>query len=159
VRMVEVERLPVPLTRNPAPSAPARNSHAVRALVLDIAGPIALYYGIRAAGGGVWLSLAAGGVLPAATAIWGVIARARGDRTGAVVLVALAVSTVFSLISGSPRALLARDGLMTAGWAGYMYLSVCASRPATYTISRALLEGRRIYDPATYSWVRPAVTS
>lgn len=37
-----------------------------------------------------------------------------------------------------------------------MYLSLLASRPATFTISRALLEGRRVYDSAIRSWVRPA---
>lgn len=140
----------------PRTGAPVRSGHTVRALVLDIAGPIAVYYGVRAAGGSVWLALAAGGVLPAVSAVAGLVTRRRIDATGAVMLAALAVSTAFSLISGSPRALLARDGLVTAAWAGYMYLSLLASRPATFTVSRALLEGRRAYDSATRSWVRPA---
>ena len=134
---------------------PVRGGRPVCALVLDIVAPIAVYYGIRAAGGSVWLALAAGGIFPAISTIAGLVTRHRVDVAGAVMLTALAVSTAFSLISGSPRALLARDGLVTAGWAGYMYLSVLASRPATYTISRALLEGRRVYDSATRSWVRP----
>jgi len=137
-------------------AASVRRGHPVRALVLDIAAPIAFYYGIRAAGGSVWLALAAGGIFPAVGTIAGLITRRRVDVTGAVMLAALAASTAFSLISGSPRALLARDGLVTAGWAGYMYLSLLVSRPITYTISRALLEGRRAYDSATRSWVRPA---
>jgi hypothetical protein len=37
-----------------------------------------------------------------------------------------------------------------------MYLSLLASRTATFTISRPLLEGRRVWDFATRSWVRPA---
>ena len=141
------------------PAAPVRSGHPVRALVLDIVAPAALYYGIRAAGGSVWLALAAGGIFPAVSTIAGLVARRRVDVTGAVMLAALAASTAFSLISGSPRALLARDGLVTAGWAGYLYLSLLASRPVTYTISRALLEGRRAYDSATRSWVRPASLS
>ena len=139
--------------------APVRSGHPVRALVLDIAGPVAVYYGIRGAGGSVWLALAAGAVLPAASAVAGLARRRRVDAAGAMMLAALAASTAFSLISGSPRALLARDGLMTAGWAGYMYLSLLARRPATYAISRALLEGRRVFDPARRAWVRPAPVS
>ena len=100
------------------PAAPVRSGHPVRALVLDVAAPIAVFYGIRAAGGSVWLALAAGGIFPAASTIAGLATRRRVDVTGAVMLAALAASTAFSLISGSPRALLARDGLVTAGWAG-----------------------------------------
>ena len=149
--MVQVEQRP-----RTGSGAPVQNGHPVRALVLDIAAPIALYSGIRATGGSVWLALAAGGVFPAISVIAGVVTRRRVDVTGAVMLAALAVSTVFSLISGSPRALLARDGLVTAAWAGCMYLSLLASRPATFTISRPLLEGRRVWDSATRSWARPA---
>lgn len=149
--MAQVEQRPRTGAR-----APVRSGHPVRAFVLDIAAPIAVYYGIRAAGGSVWLALAAGGVFPAISTIAGLLTRRRVDATGAVMLAALAVSAAFSLISGSPRALLARDGLVTAAWAGYMYLSLLASRPATFTISRPLLEGRRVWDSATRSWVRPA---
>lgn len=139
-----------------AAGAPVRSGHPVRTVVLDIVAPIAGYYGIRAAGGSVWLALAAGGILSAVGTIISLVTRRRVDVTGAVMLLALAVSTAFSLISGSPRVLLARDALVTAGWAGYMYLSLLARRPATFTISCALLEGRRVYDSATRSWVRPA---
>jgi len=149
--MTQVEERPAAV-----PARNAGNGRPIRALILDIVAPIAVYYGIRAAGGSVWLALAAGGVLPAASTIVGLVTRRRVDVTGAVMLAALAVSTAFSLISGSPRALLARDGLVTAGWAGYMYLSLLASRPVTFTISRALLEGRRVWDSATRSWARPA---
>ena len=152
--MVQVEQRP-----RTGVGAPVRSGHPVRPLVLDIAAPVAVYYGIRAAGGSVWLALAAGGAFPAISTIGGLVARRRVDATGAVMLAALAVSTAFSLISGSPRALLARDGLVTAAWAGYMYLSLLASRPATFTISRPLLEGRRVWDFATRSWVRPASLS
>jgi hypothetical protein len=138
-----------------APVVPPRRTHPLRTMVVDIVAPIGLYYGIRAAGGSVWLALAAGGVLPALSTLGAVITRRRVDATGLVMLAALAVSAAFSLITGSPRALLARDGLVTAAWAGYMYLSLLASRPATFTVSRPLLEGRRVYDSASRSWVRP----
>jgi hypothetical protein len=55
--------------------------------------------------------------------------------------------------------LLARDGLLTAAWACYMYATLLAARPATFVISRPLLEGCRVYDPASRSWVRPTAAS
>ncbi len=140
-------------------AAPARSAHPLRTMAMDIVAPIGLYYGIRAASGGIWLALLAGGVIPALSTLGGVFTRRRIDATGIVMLAALAVSAAFSLITGSPRALLVRDGLVTAGWAGYMYLSLLASRPATFTVSRALLEGRRVFDPATRTWVRPVSQS
>ena len=146
---------PSPAPAPTSPAAPAHRAHPVRTMAVDIVAPIALYYGIRAAGGSVWLALVAGGVAPAVSALAGLLARKRIDMTGVVMLAALAASAAFSLITGSPRALLARDGLVTAGWAGYMYLSLLARRPATFTVSRPLLEGRRVFDPATRHWVRP----
>lgn len=131
------------------------SGHPLRNLILDIVAPIALFYGIRGAGGSLWLALAAGGVFPVITTVAGLVTRRRVDMTGLVMLAALVVSAALSLISGSPRALLARDGLVTAGWAGYMYLSLLASRPATLVFARPLLEGRRVFDSATRSWVRP----
>ena len=142
--------------RSPAPvAAPARRAHPLRTMAVDVAAPIALYYGIRAAGGSVWLALAAGALVPAVSTLAGVLARKRIDMTGLLMLAALMASAAFSLITGSPRALLARDGLVGAGWAGYMYLSLLTRRPATFTVSRPLLEGRRVFDPATRHWVRP----
>jgi hypothetical protein len=76
-----------------------------------------------------------------------------------VMVAALTASAGFSLITGSPRALLARDGLVTAAWAGYMYLSLLASRPVTFTITRPLLEGRRVFDYSFGRWARPAGVS
>lgn len=71
----------------------------------------------------------------------------------------LAATAALSLVTGSPRALLARDGLATAAWAAYMYASLLAQRPATFTVSRPLLEGRRVFDPAARAWVRPSSQS
>ncbi len=163
VRMREVEQPLVSAGRvgaDPVGGAVApRRGHSMRSLVLDIVAPIALFYGVRGAGGSLWLALMAGGVLPVITTAADLVTRRRADLIGLVMLAALAVSAALSLVSGSPRALLARDGLVTAGWAGYMYLSLLARRPATFTVSRPLLEGRRVFDFATRSWVRPATVS
>ncbi|HXL92472.1 MAG TPA: VC0807 family protein [Streptosporangiaceae bacterium] len=130
--------------------------HPVRGLVVDMVGPIAAYYGIRAAGGSLWLALVVGGVLPVISTLAAILAGKRIDPAGLVMVAALTLSAALSVITGSPRALLARDGLITAGWAGYMYLSLLASRPVTFAVTRPLLEGRRVFDYSSGGWVRPA---
>jgi hypothetical protein len=145
------------LDTRPAEVSPAqRRSHPVRTMMIDIVAPIALFYGIRGFGGSVWLALVAGGAAPAISALTGLLLRRRVDTAGLVMVIALTASTALSLVTGSPRALLARDGLVTAGWAGYMYLSLLARRPVTFTISRPLLEGRRVFDQGARRWAKPS---
>jgi hypothetical protein len=142
---------------HPAPaSGAAGGTHALRTTVIDVVAPIAAYYGLRAAGASVWLALVAGAVVPAIGVVAGVLARRRIDAMGFLVLAAVAVSAAVSLVTGSPRDLLARDGLITGAWAGYMYVSLLARRPATFVVSRPLLEGRRVFDARARAWVRPA---
>jgi hypothetical protein len=142
----------------PAPAATGR-SHALRGALIDIVAPIAVYYVARALGASVWVALIAGGAMPAIGVLAGLLRRRRPDAMGILVLAALAVSALASVVNGSPRALLARDGLTTGAWACYMYLSLLAARPATFVGSRPLLEGRRVFDQATRRWVRPAAVS
>jgi hypothetical protein len=143
-----------PVTAGPA----KRGAHAVWPMMIDIVAPIALFYGIRGCGGSIWLALVAGGAVPAISALASLVIRRRADTAGLVMVIALTASAALSLATGSPRALLARDGLVTAGWAGYMYLSLLARRPVTFTVTRALLEGRRAYDAGTRRWVKPATS-
>ncbi|MGH3400115.1 MAG: VC0807 family protein [Streptosporangiaceae bacterium] len=152
---------PEPGPAQPAPAASGTvsrpgASRALLTMVIDIVVPIAVFYGVRGAGGSVWLALALGAVAPAASAVAGLVRGRRPDTMGVMILATLALSAGLSLLTGSPRVLLARDGLLTGAWAAYMYLSLLARRPATFVISRPLLEGRRVYDPAQRRWVRSA---
>jgi hypothetical protein len=140
-------------------STAPRPSRALAALAIDVVAPVAVYYGARGLGASVWIALLAGGAVPAIGVLFSLVTRRRADTMGLLVVAALAVSTLLSLVSGSPRALLARDGLTTAAWAAYMYLSLLAARPATFVVSRPLLEGRRVFDYAARAWVRPAAVS
>lgn len=134
----------------------SRDSRALWGAVADIAVPVVAYYALRAAGASVWLALAAGAVLPAAGTVAGLVRHRSASRIGLLMVATLLLSTVLSLATGSPRALLARDGVLTAAWAGYMYASMLAARPVTFVIARPLLEGRRVYDPAARGWASPA---
>jgi len=139
--------------------AAAGKSQALRSALIDIVAPIAVYYVARALGATVWVALLAGGGVPALGVLAGLLRGRRPDSMGILVLAALAVSAAASVVNGSPRVLLARDGLTTGAWACYMYLSLLAARPATFVVSRPLLEGRRVFDAATRRWVRPAAVS
>jgi hypothetical protein len=149
---------PVQAAAGPAPAA-GRTSPALRGALVDIVAPIAVYYIARALGATVWVALLAGGAIPAIGVLAGALRGRRPDTMGILILAALALSATVSVVNGSPRALFARDGLNTGAWACYMYLSLLAARPATFVVSRPLLEGRRVFDPATRGWVRPAATS
>jgi hypothetical protein len=150
--MVYMTSLQTPPATAATAGTAKRGQHPVWSMMIDIVAPIALFYGIRGFGGSIWLALVAGGALPAVSALF----RRSADPAGLVMVVALTASAALSLITGSPRALLARDGLITAGWAGYMYLSLLARRPVTFAFSRPLLEGRRVYDPSIRRWAKPA---
>jgi hypothetical protein len=149
------------LSARPIPPAPSKagKSHALRTMIIDIIAPIVVYYGARALGATVWEALIAGGAVPAVGVLASLVTRRRANAMGILVVAALAVSTALSLASGSPRALLARDALTTGAWACYMYLSLLAARPATFVVSRPLLEGRRVWDSAARAWVRPPAVS
>jgi hypothetical protein len=147
---------PGPAAPTPVTSTRSSPSRALLTMGIDIVVPIAVFYGVRGAGGSVWLALVLGAVAPAASAVAGLVRDRRPDTMGVMILATLALSAGLSLLTGSPRVLLARDGLLTGAWAVYMYLSLLARRPVTFVVSRPLLEGRRVFDPTQRLWVRPA---
>lgn len=71
----------------------------------------------------------------------------------------LAVSTGVSLIGGSPRFLLAKDSLLTAAWGAWFIVSLHVQRPLTFRFTRPLLEGRKVFDPATRKRAAPTTQS
>ena len=123
--------------------------HVALRLALDLAAPAGLYYGLRSAGVGASLALLAGATAPALSTAAEMIARRRPDLLGMAVLATMALTTGISLITGSPRFLLAREGLLTAAWAGWFFASLRSQRPLTYQFSRPLLEGRDVFVPRT----------
>lgn len=150
---------PEPSVADPPAPATTGRSHALRGALIDIVAPIAVFYGARGLGASVWVALLVSGAIPATGAVVGLLKRRRPDTMGILILAALALSATAAVVNGSPRALLARDGLTTGAWACYMYLSLLTARPATFVVSRPLLEGRRVFDPGTRRWVRPAAIS
>ncbi|GAA2750021.1 VC0807 family protein [Kitasatospora cinereorecta] len=122
----------------------------------DVAVPIALYYGLRAAGVSVFVALLAGAFLPAlTTAVQWLRTRSLEGMAGFVAGTML-LGVPAALVSGSPRFLLAKDGWLT-GVAGVWFLiSIRARRPLLFHGGRPLLEGRFRSDGTSWDvlWER-----
>ncbi|MEU8145883.1 VC0807 family protein [Nonomuraea sp. NPDC048901] len=101
-----------PATTGGKPPDPRRE--VVINLVLNVAAPLAIFYGLRAAGVGQWLALALGVVPPGVRAVWTVTKRRRVDGLAVFTLSILVLSVAVSFLTGSTRFLLAKDGWMTA---------------------------------------------
>ena len=115
---------------------------ALVGVLVDLVAPLATFYGLRAAGVGLYLALLAGALASAAGAAWS-LARARRitGMTGFAVTTML-LGVVVALLTGSPRFLLAREGWLTAVTGVWFVASIAGRRPLPYLFSRPLLEGR-----------------
>lgn len=145
---------PVPARGSGGRSSTGRQ--VVLKLVLDLAAPAGLYYGLRSAGVGVNLALLAGATAPGLSTVAEMLTRRRSDRLGVAVMATMVLTAGISLITGSPRFLLAREGLLTAAWAGWFFVSLRSKRPLTYQFSRRILEGRDMFVPKTMRRAAPA---
>jgi len=111
-------------------------------LLVDLVLPTALYYGLRADGVDQVAALLIAGA-PPALRVGLVFARTRQiDTMGAVVLAALALTTLSSLVTGDPRTLLVRNAILGVPFGLWMLASLFASRPLTYELAKGLLPGK-----------------
>ena len=109
-------------------------------VLIDVLAPLALFYGLRAAGVDQLLALLAGAAIPVVT---GLRALAAGQRIGGVrwfVLGAMAVTVAGSFISGSPRALLLRGVLVMTALGVFLLVTVWARRPFLYEAARTVFD-------------------
>ena len=128
-------------TRTENGDKPVRVGRQLLTLGLNLAAPIALSSGLRAAGVGIYLALIIGAVAPALGAVVKLIRRERLDFLSLFMLTMLLLGAGVSFLTGSPRFLLAKDGWLTGVSGVWMLLSVRSQRPLTFLFSRPLLEG------------------
>ncbi|WP_233225833.1 VC0807 family protein [Amycolatopsis sp. CA-126428] len=108
--------------------------------LIEVLAPLALFYGLRAAGVNQLLALLAGAAIPVVTGLRDLVA---GKRIGGVrwfVLGAMAVTVAGSFISGSPRALLLRGVVLMAALGGFLLVTVWARRPFLYEAARTVFD-------------------
>lgn len=129
----------------PAGTAAARRkSPAARLLsaAVDFLLPVALFYGLRAAGVSAYASLLAGTAITVAGSIVDLLRHRHVSPFGLYALSLMTLSTVVSLIPGDERFLLARGAVVT-GVSGLWFLISSATRqPLVYVMTRPILEGR-----------------
>lgn len=108
-------------------------------LICDIGAPVAVYYTLRAAGVEQLPALLLSGCPVLLRNIVLFVRRRRVDGFGMFVLAVVLLGAAVSLITGSPRLLLIRDGWFT-GFLGVVMLgSILARRPLTYLATLTLL--------------------
>ncbi|MEV6847367.1 VC0807 family protein [Actinoplanes sp. NPDC051411] len=110
-----------------------------RTLLLDVVAPLAVFYGLRAAGASPLLALLAGAVLPLAGAARDLAGRRRPDGVRVFVLAVMTVTVAASLITGSPRALLVRSAVMMAALGLFLLFTLRARRPFLYAAAQTVL--------------------
>jgi hypothetical protein len=125
-------------------------------VVLDLAAPIIVFYGLRWAGVGVFVALISGAIAPALSMLVKVTEDRRVDGLAVAVLGVLLLSAGVSLIDGSPQFLAAKDGVLTAAWGGWFFISLRGTRPLTFRFSRPLLEGRKVFNFRQRRWAPPS---
>ncbi|RZQ59530.1 VC0807 family protein [Amycolatopsis suaedae] len=110
------------------PAANSGGAGAQRELVLSLlinaVAPIAVFYGLRAAGVDQWTALMLGLVAPAVKTVHSVITKRRIDMLAGLIVTVLLLSVALSFLTGSPRTLLARDGWITAVAGGWILLTL-----------------------------------
>jgi hypothetical protein len=110
-------------------------------LLINLAAPAALFYGLRALGVDQWTALLLAAVPPLVRAGWTLVQRRRVDMLAAFTLSILVLSVATSFVAGSPRFLLAKDGWMTAAAGVWMLVTLLGTRPFLYRAIRSLSGG------------------
>jgi hypothetical protein len=103
---------------------------ALRPLVIDVGIPLGTYYLLHGAFGlSLWLSLALSSVSPAIRAVAGIAAERKLNVLAALMLAVNLAGIVVSFLTGDPRAMIAKDSLVSSVIAFAILASVAARRP------------------------------
>jgi hypothetical protein len=126
--------MPGPRGRSPAgPGSADRRDDlaaALRPLLIDVGIPVGVYYLLRTAFGvSLWLSLALSSIGPAARAIAGLAAERRLNLLAVLMLAVNLVGIAVSVLAGDPRAMIAKDSIVTSVIAFAILGSVALRRP------------------------------
>jgi len=103
--------------------------------VFDIAGPLAVYWLLRAAGTAEVTALIVSGILPAVGVAIGIIRHRGVDAIGSLVLFGIIVGTLAGLLTHSARLVLMEGSIPTAVFAVACLGSLLTARPLMYRIA------------------------
>ncbi|MFF7359072.1 MULTISPECIES: VC0807 family protein [Streptomyces] len=122
--------------------AGSSNRLLVQSLALNVAAPLAVFYGLRAAGTGLWWAVLASAVPPVLEALLTVVRERRVGMLGALVLALVALGAALSAVTGSPRFMFAKDGWMT-GIVGLVFLATLRGQPVIHRLLSSVARGER----------------
>jgi hypothetical protein len=111
-------------------------------LVVDVAIPLALYYGLKALGVSDLIALLAGVVPGLVSSGVSLVRERRTDLVGMAVVVSMVASTVVAVIGGDARLLLVRNAWVSLPFAGITLWSLRHPQPLTYIVTRAMFARR-----------------
>jgi hypothetical protein len=125
------ERLPATRARAGHATRPGAGiGTALRPLLIDVGVPVGSYYLLHGAFGlSVWLSLALSSVGPAARAIAGLAAERKLNVLALLMLAVNLAGIAVSFLTGDPRAMIAKDSLVSSVIAIAILASMAARRP------------------------------
>lgn len=118
-------------------------------LALDVAMPLAVFYGLRLSGVNQWWALILGGSVPLARLAYTAIRNRRLDKAGMFTLTLLVIGTGIGLLTGDARLLLARESYLTAVVGGWILITLLATRPFLFTATVPFLP-----SPTAEAWQR-----
>ncbi|WP_159050343.1 VC0807 family protein [Streptomyces cellostaticus] len=122
--------------------ARSSNGPLLQSLGLNVAAPLAVFYGLRAAGVGLWWAVLASAVPPMLEALLTMARERRVGMLGILVLSMVALGAALSAVTGSPRFMFAKDGWMT-GIVGLVFLGTLRGQPIIYRILSSVARGDR----------------
>jgi hypothetical protein len=103
---------------------------ALRPLVIDVGIPVGTYYLLRDAfGASLWLSLALSSTGPAVRAVAGLVAERKLNLLAALMLAVNLAGIAVSFLTGDPRAMIAKDSVVSSVIAFAILGSVALRRP------------------------------
>ncbi|MEZ0067709.1 hypothetical protein ABIA32_003724 [Streptacidiphilus sp. MAP12-20] len=137
-----------------APETTPRRTRVLRLLrvLAEFVVPTALFYGLRAFGLSIYLTLIIASVLPATVGVLRLVRSRKVDGLALYLLVIMVLSTGVSLIGGSPRFLLSREAWLTGVTGAWFIGSVWTARPLAFHYTRPMLEHRTGWTSIPGDW-------
>lgn len=108
-------------------------------VVLDVAVPLASFYGLRAAGANQWLALVVSGALPGLRLLYQLIRKRRLEMLALFSLSIVLVGTTIAFLTADPRLLLARESYLTVLIGLWILVTLLGRRPFIFTATMRLM--------------------
>jgi hypothetical protein len=119
-----------------------RGGAGLQTLLVDVAAPLALYYGLHAAGVDDLTALALGAAPPALKTVVSVARGRRVEPVAVAVFVVMTLALVASLITGDARELLVRNAVLSLPFGLWTLATLWTRRPLTFQVTQTLLPHR-----------------